>query len=303
MEIITTLHYIEDIKKLKKAGVDGIIVASSFFAIKMLNTFDNDALKDIIQRCKTEKLRVYIMMNRLFMEEDLPHMQKQLLFLKQQRIDGIYYSDDALYWEAKRLQMHDKLIYQSDTLICNQQDAKFYIDEGIKYVSLSHGLSLQECIAILKAQKGKVEMLIHGRINIMFSKRRLIENYMQFLNRKESYTHHEFLTLKEKTREQDMPIVEEKAGTAIYSPYTLCSYEEIQTLAKSGLGIARIDGIFHDINYVCETIAIYKAILQHKIDATTSMQTFQKKYPNDALSSGFYHLTTVKSKRLDDAKN
>ena len=70
------------------------------------------------------------------------------LLFKELDVDGIYYADEGLYYEAKQLGIESKLIYQPETLVASSADVDFYMSLGIQSVSLAHELSLEEVVSI-----------------------------------------------------------------------------------------------------------------------------------------------------------
>ena len=133
-------------------------------------------------------------------------------------------------------------------------------------------------------------------MNIMHSKRRLLSNYFDFLGKKVDVFNKKDIYLMEETRDEHMPIVEDDLGTHVFSGYTLVSFEEIKQLAQSGIRHVRIDGIFHDLDYVCKALSLYQAVLSNEMSGAQAKEEFDKCYP-DAVS--YTHLDVYK--RQDEA--
>ena len=93
-----------------------------------------------------------------------------------------------------------------------------------------------------------------------------------------------------------MPIVEDDLGTHVFSGYTLVSFEEIKQLAQSGIRHVRIDGIFHDLDYVCKALSLYQAVLSNEMSGAQAKEEFDKCYPDNHATSGFYYVKTSKVK-------
>ena len=127
---------------------------------------------------------MYVLVNRFFVEEELEALREHLQRLKDLDVDGIYYGDEGVYQEAKALGIENRLIYNPDTLITNHSDVQYYLDEGISMVTISKEITLDEICAIAKKVQGECEVIIHGRLNMMHSKRNLLSNYFSFLGNK-----------------------------------------------------------------------------------------------------------------------
>ena len=65
---------------------------------------------------------------------------------------------------------------------------------------------------------------------------------------------------------------------------------------RRGVRHFRIDGIFHDIEYVCEALRLYQDVLKGVRDGRQTYQEYEKKYKEDHVSHGFYYTKTSKVK-------
>lgn len=296
LDLITTPYAIEDLKVLKEAGSSSVIIATPFFSVRGVHEFAVEELPVIKKKCETLGLRMYVLVNRFFMEEELDALRSHLAMLKTLQVDGIYYGDEAVLYEAQRLGMKQRLIYNPDTLITNHSDVRYYLSEGIQMVTLSKEITLEEICAIAKTAPEKCEVILHGRLNMMHSKRPLLSNYMSFLQRKEQVRNNRQLYLTEESREEHMPILEDDSGTHVFSGFTLASFAEILSMAEAGICHFRIDGIFHDLPYVCEALSLYKAVLEGRRKGDEVFAEYAKKYAQDNVTHGFYYTKTSKVK-------
>lgn len=296
LELITTPYTLEDLKVLKEAGSSSVIVATPFFSVRGVHDFAVEELPVIKRECEALGLRMYVLVNRFFMEEELEALRSHLRLLKELQVDGIYYGDEAVLYEAQRLDMQQLLIYNPDTLVTNHSDVQYYLSEGVQMVTLSKEITLEEICAIAKTAPGRCEAVIHGRLNMMHSKRLLLSNYMSFLHRKEQVRNNRQLFLMEENRKEHMPILEDDSGTHIFSGFTLASFAEILPMADAGIRHFRIDGIFHDLPYVCEALSLYKEVLEGSRKGEEVFAEYAKKYTQDNVTHGFYYTKTSKVK-------
>lgn len=294
MNIITTPFKIEDIKVLKSVGASAMMISIPYFSTRAAAYFEESDLAEIKDVCKENEVKMYVQVNRLFVEEELSELRRMLSMLKELDVDGIYYGDEAVLYEAKKLDMESKLIYNPDTLITNHLDAKYYLDEGIHMVSLAKELTVDEMVEIAgKITASQLEAVIHGRLNMFHSKRELLTNYMEFLGKDKDLRDQKNLMLKEEKREDLMPVVEDDLGTNIYTGFTLISFNEIKQLLDAGIVNLRIDGIFHDVEWLCDVITMYQDVVDGKLDPMNAEENYKEKYPSDAASDGFWHTNTI----------
>lgn len=295
IDMIATPFSIGDISLYKEAGASSVVIATPFFSARGAHLFELEELADIKQTCLANDMRMLVKVNRFFTEEELPSLQSYLLTLKNLDVDGIYYGDECVLFEAKKLGIVGKLIYAPDTLLTNQEDVNYYLQEGISMVSISKEITLEEICQIAASAPGRVEVGIHGRVNMMHSKRQLLSHYLEFIGKEEEVHGKHTLYIKEEHREEHMPILEDDLGTHVFSGYTLASFEELHKLVEAGVQHVSIDGIFHDQAYVMEALQLYTSIL-NGADATIIKETYEKRYAMDHVTNGFYETKTSKRK-------
>lgn len=296
LDFIVSLYAKENLRSLKEAGATSVIVASPFFSVRGVQNFSIEELVEIREKCDQLKMRMYCLVNRFFIERELTALRVHLTKLKEINVDGIYYGDECVLYEADKLQMKDKLIYNPDTLITNHQDVQYYLDEGIQMVSISKEITHDEICQIAQQIEGECEIIIHGRLTMMHSKRNLLTSYMQFVKRDNSVHDNKNLYIMEETRNDHMPIYEDEAGTHVFSGFTLTSFEELTSFVKHGIRHVRIEGLFHDVNYTIEALRYYHGILDGTYDASTIFKNYQDNYPEDHVTHGFYYTKTSKVK-------
>lgn len=295
LDFVVTPFQMEDLEKVKQAGATSVVISTPFFSARGAAYFAVEQLEEVRTRCTQLKLRMYVQVNRFFSEDEVEKLRKHLQYLKEIHVDGIYYGDEGVLWEAMKLNMQDCLIYNPDTLITNKEDVQYYMDEGIQMVTLSKEITLEELCYIAQSVRGKVEVVIHGRLNMMHSKRALIRNYLDFIKQPKDIKDNHNLYIMEETRDERMPIVEDDLGTHVFTGYTLASFDELNALVEAGVSSLRIDGIFKDIDYVCEALTLYQAVLQGS-DASAIYEQYKDTYSEDNVTKGFYYTKTSKVK-------
>ena len=257
---IVTIHDLKNIKKLKEAGADAIIIGVEDFSIRQSLTISLRDLKEVVLQCHALNLKLYVNALRFFMEDELNLLTEFLKTCKEADVDGIYYSDEGVFYEAQKQGMESLLIYQPETLITNHMDIAFYLELGIQSVSLAHECSLEEILQMTEQTK-EVEILISGYFSILYSRRMLVTNYLDAIKSNEK-GHKKVLDLIESTRQDRMPIVEDDYGTHIFSEAPIQSQKELPVLKEHGLYRFRIDSIFMDDDWTIHVLNAYQNQLE-----------------------------------------
>lgn len=297
MKLLTTATSKEDIPLFAKAGADGLILGTAFFSLRAAAIFEESDLKDIVRECHNYHMEMRVLVNRMFDEHELSRVYEHLLYLKEIGTDGIYFSDEAVLQFALDHDMAHLLIYQSDTLLTNHMDVDYYLNEGIHSVVLAKEITLNEITSIANASDAsKIELIGHGYLVMMHSRRRLLSSYTEHLHRKDSLFEHMHLTIEEATRHEAMPIYEDSYGTHVFSAFVQQSFAESKHFLSLHIGALRIDGIFHTSTEIAFILSLYDRLRKHEIDASYAKEAYRAQFPRQRSTDGFYYQATNTSK-------
>lgn len=297
MKLLSTPITVDDIQKLANAGADGLIFGTAFFSLRSAGIFSEAELSKIAVLCHTYHVEMRVLVNRLFIDQELDRLREHLAYLKEIGADKIYYSDEAVLSIAMELNMTQILIYQSDTLLTNHMDANYYLDEGIYGTVLAKEITLEEIKAIANASDAsRLELIGHGYLVMMHSRRKLLSNYMEHLKRNQQLSNNFHLTIEEATRHEAMPIYEDEHGTHVFSAFVQQSFAEMEQFMQMGIGALRIDGIFHSGDDIAKIVSIYDQMRKGTLDDKAAKEAFRASFPQIVSTSGFYYQVTGTSK-------
>lgn len=289
MELIVTLSDIKNIEKLNKINVKNIIVTSLKFGDRANNFFSEDEIKNVINKSNKYNINVYLNMNVMVHEFELNDLNVYLSKIQNLDLKGIYFNDLAILELSKQYNLLDKMIYNPDTLMTNSNDINYYLNYGLKSVVISKELTLDEILIIQNNIPNKLDLVIHGRLSMSYSRRMYIKNYLKHINSNYDYSESSKLTLIEATRDKKMPIMENRHGSSLFTDYTLCSFPEILQFEK--LNRLIIDDIFLDFEEVEYAIKEYNKIITGE-DSKEMLAQIREKYPESNYDSGYMYRKT-----------
>lgn len=263
MKLAATLSSIEMIEQYIQAGTDIFIVGNERFANRLHQSFTNEELHQIIQKVHASNKEVYLNMNLIMHESDI---EKVNSFLSEfgPRSDGIIFGDLGVFMMARKKQLEAKLIYHPETLNTNYYDTTFWHKKGIKGITISKEITLDDITYIGSNKELEVSIIGHGHLNMFHSRRPLIENYFEYTNQpSEEYINNRNLHLVEEIRNEDYPVFQDSKGTHIFREKAIESFKEILSI-KDIVDVFIIDGIFKQNQYMVDTIKHYKYILENQ---------------------------------------
>ncbi len=287
----TTLENKSLLENYIQSGVNEVILAlkgNTFSALKEWDEEEIDEIKDI---CHQQNVKVTVLMNRLYSEADIYEAQQTMQRILENGVDGLMFADPGLLRYAKKNQLESNLIYRPETLMTCNEDAIFWMQEGLQSVVIPCLLTKDEVIEIAKETKDTT-VIIHGSTLMSVSKRKLLSAYKHVSNQ-EFDVSSKTLALKEKQREDHMPAYENAYSMMIYTDYIQESFKEMENFMNAGVKYFEIDTVFMTDEMILDTISIYRNILDGN-DALKSINAYKEKYKDLHLSDGYYGQKTVK---------
>jgi putative protease len=288
MNIVVRIKNKEEIKHLAEIGADAFLLDTNDLTTQTLHPLSKEAMIETINEVKKYEKKAYIYLNKMIHETDLTKLHAWFDILKEVDIDGIVANDFSVYVIAKYYAMNDLMIYQPGTMNTNHFDA-LYLENKVKGMTLSKEITFEEIKAIIESSnKIEYSLVAHGYIDMFYSKRKLISNYLKHKSLDDSGVkdnHH--YRLEEQTRKGILyPILEDASGTHIYRDKKLVSFNEVNQI-RSKLSDIFIERLFMDDQEYMDAIMAY--------NEAYLVDNFLRCY-GDTYHEGFYYTPTEKTK-------
>ena len=291
MKIAVTPIGVKGINELSLNGADIFLIGNKFLANRLAYSFPIDEIITANNLIKKNNKEIYIVLNMIVHNENIPKIEEFLKTIKDLNVDGIIFGDMAVYQLAKNIGLEDLLIYNPETLNTNFYDPIFWSKQGIKGLTISKEITLDDIKQISKDKVLEISLVGHGYLNMFHSKRPLIENFFKYTNKEyDEYIENRNLKVVEEIRNESYPIFQDNQGTHIFRDKSLESFKEVKTLSDY-LDVFIIDGIFKDNDYLNKTVKHYHDLLSNIGDA----EDISKLYEGDH-DSGFLYKKTVYDK-------
>jgi len=169
-----------DLERLKVAllyGADAVYIGGDLFSLRAnAINFTIDEIKEAVLFAHNLKKKVYVTVNIVLHNKEIPFIKKYLVDLDRIGVDAIIVSDPAVISMAKKstnLEIH--LSTQQSTL--NTEALEFYKNLGVTRIVLARE-STKEDIKLMKQSGLEIEMFIHGAMCASYSGRCVLSNYL-----------------------------------------------------------------------------------------------------------------------------
>ncbi len=236
---------------------DGFLVGLNGFTRKHLNNF---SITEVYEVIKLNKLVILRLDNMLYDEEIKKYQELVDLFKPTEVL--FYVTDLGLVTLLSDNGLINRCIYDSQTMVTNKMDAKFYLDLGLNAVGISSEIPFKD---VLESHPSGLFYLVFGLRMMFTSRRRVVSLYLEHANLKSSL---ESLSLVEATRTERYPLFEDESGTAIYRSYFVSLIKELK---DSKLKYMLLDSLLVEEDKYLMLNKIYYKYLNGKISLDDSL--------------------------------
>jgi len=136
LRLVSTLYHQSEIGLLANLGTEVYLVNSDELSTKAPHTFSRSEIVSLIALIHAIGKKIYIHLNTMIHEQDLPVLSDYLDFLAGQDIDGIVCFDLSVLAIAAEKNLAHKIIYRPGTLNTNSYDPWFFRKMKIKGITL-----------------------------------------------------------------------------------------------------------------------------------------------------------------------
>ncbi len=225
-----------DIKEYENYDtIESYIVGNNKFGIRLPKDFEISNIKEL--KKKSNK-KILIAVNKIFHEYEIEDLKEYLKQLKEINVDGIIFSDFAVYKIVKDLKWDTYLSYSTDTTITSASFSNLAKENKIDNIELAKELTLKEIKEINEKKDSSLTLFIHGHIYMYNSFRNIISSYF---NNYDLQKPEEDLYLFDEEREAYYPILESKKGTHILSSYDQMSIKFIKDIFSLNVEFLKLD--------------------------------------------------------------
>lgn len=285
MEILVKLNKIEDLEVLNNA--DSYLVANRKFSYRFDKSFCINKIRKVKAFCKQHNKKVYVLVNKIFKDHELDELKLFLEKLIKIDVDGIYFTDFAVFMILKELNAEHKCVFYHETFLRNTYDILTYQEIGIKKIVCSKDMHIDDIKNLPIKKKDSYGILCFGYIPLYESERKIISNYIELNNLPKKIANSKTLTLKENTRNEHYKVLQQEGISSIFESKVLSYINHIDVL-KTHINTFIIDSLFFKTDYIYNVINIFKDALngidvKGKIEGLDSSISFTDGFLNERI--------------------
>lgn len=291
MKYLTTIYDLNNLESLSQS-VDGFILGNQKFATRITRSFTVNEINQTIKLASDLDKEIFLTANQMLDDELLDDFSSFLDQIDTSNLTGIIVADIGSVMRLKSKNLANKTIYNPETLLTNKYDFNFLKKEGILGAYVAKEITLNDVIEISNDKEIKLFMVGHGHLNMFYSKRQLVNNFMDYQEKENIYHNQQNLKIIEEQRtDEPYPILEDMAGTHVFRSKVFSSIDFIDQL-KDHVDYLVIDSIFKDDLYANKVSELYK----NKNNSKVLIDDIKALYKEEWDTGFFYKRTVYKPK-------
>ncbi|MDD3304523.1 MAG: U32 family peptidase [Bacilli bacterium] len=228
MKTLVMPNNLSDIDKYKDN--DGFIIGVkdlSWFIPLELSIVE---VKDISPKIKEKGKELFVSLNKIIYNQDIPLLKEYLLILDDLGLSGIMYDDIAVFNIAKNMSLKTPLVWFGTHAFTNYHTANYWYNKGVKYGVVGTEITLDKIKEISNNTEMSLMMYGYGYLPMFVSSRPLISSYFKHIGgTKEDKVYHMY----EEARKMSYPTYEDSKGTVILSAEIINTINELPIINKT----------------------------------------------------------------------
>ncbi|HHL34441.1 MAG TPA: U32 family peptidase [Desulfobulbaceae bacterium] len=261
MELLAPAGSFAAFEAALEQGADAVYVGAPGFNARALSRdFTFAEIDSMIRQAHGQGVKLYIAMNSLVKEDELPAAVEALSCFQQMKADALILQDLGLLYLA-RTWFPDLALHASTLMsVHNSLAAEELVRLGCERVVLARELTIDEMAEIYRKTGAQIEVFVHGAMCFSYSG---LCMFSSLHGGKSSLRGQCVQPCRRHYSWMKPGRVGKKQGPANYpfSMNDLCGVDVLPELQKAGVGCLKIEGRMKSAQYVANTVAAYRLAL------------------------------------------
>ena len=299
IELLVPASSLEVLKIAVIFGADAVYIGGEAFGLRAkAKNFSHEDMKEGIAFAHEHGVKVYVTVNILAHNYDLPGVREYLTELKELKPDALIIADPGIYMYAKEICPEIERHISTQANNTNYETYRFWYNLGAKRVVTARELSLAEIKEIREhiPEDMEIETFIHGAMCISYSGRCLLSNYLAGRDANQGACTHpcrwKYAVVEEKRPGEYLPVYENERGTYIFNSKDLCMIEHIPDLLDAGIDSFKIEGRMKTALYVATVARTYRKAIDDYLEDPKLYEEHMPWYRTQIASCTYRQFTT-----------
>ena len=271
MELLSPAGRWEAMEAAVQNGADAVYLGCGpFNARRGAENFTPEQLPEAVRYCHLRGVKVYLTVNTLLSDRELPQAEELLRLASRCGVDGVIVQDWGLAALARKavpdLPLHGSTQMTVHTLAGAEEAARL----GMRCVVLGRELSREDAAFICRNSPIAAEVFAHGALCMCWSGQcamsALIGRRSGNRGACAQPCRYQYALMEEKRPGEYFPVYEENGETYIMNSRDMCMIDHVAELMEAGVDSIKLEGRAKSAYYA----AIVTGAYRHAIDAAAA---------------------------------
>jgi putative protease len=270
-ELLAPAGSMESLKASVNAGADAVYLSGRRFGARQFaQNFSVKEMEYALEYAHIRGAKVYVTVNTLIKESELPAVSENLYQLYSQGVDAVIVQDLGVARLARKLVPDLDLHCSTQMTINNLQGAIWAVDNGFKRVILAREMSLSDIKEAAQELSGRIELEIfgHGAICYSYSGQCLLSSFIGGRSGNRGMCaqpcRKQYQLIQTKTDKygkyqegEEIPLKDHY----LLSTRDLSIYPYLDQVARAQVNSIKIEGRMKPPEYVANVVKVYRGAL------------------------------------------
>lgn len=253
MTLIATAESVEQAHTLIDLGIDQIVIGEEVFGLRLPGYFSFEQMEDVINYAHHHQAQVIIAMNAILHNDKIERVRPFLTKIKSLGADQVMVGDTGLIQIMKDPTYYLPYLYNASVLMTSAGQVNFWAQFGATRALVASEVPFVELQVMQKESQIPLVYQVYGACCIHQSRRRLLHNYFNYINKDHSELTDRDLFLSEpNNKNSHYSIFTDSHGTHIFASKDLNLLLYLDQLTKIGQTTWYLDGLFTPGQAFCQ---------------------------------------------------
>ena len=231
-ELVVNAKNPDEAKAFFEAGADAVVIGDQRFMLTNIGSFTPRQMKEMVEFGHSLNKKVYFLVDAVMTNDLIDEFSLFLPEIIDVGFDGIRFWDLGVYQLLKNIDHAPPMHLIDQMMLTNYGTLNYWNEKRVSRGRLAHELTLNELIEIKHNVAIEVEILAHGAPLMFTSRRRLLDNYIEF---QKTFGEEIKVTgdddfLYDEERDLKYPMIQNAHGTHIFGGTDVCMIDDLDKI-------------------------------------------------------------------------
>lgn len=280
LEVLAPAGSMESLTAAVFAGADAVYLGGTQFSARAnAQNFDSGALKEAADFCRVRGVRLYVTVNTLLKDSELPESMRFIEYLCALPVDAVIIQDPGLLQLLRRCAPELEVHASTQMSVHTPAAARLLSEQGFRRVVLARELSEKEIKGIRQGSEIELEAFVHGALCMSLSGGCYLSALLGGRSGNRGMC----------AQPCRLPFHAPGGTGHDLSLKDLSLVQDVERMADAGVTSFKIEGRMKRPEYVAAAVAAVRAAVDQEPVPDSLLQNLEAVFSRSGFTSGYFH--------------